>query len=87
MKLPSGGVATVHEYDMEDFMASCVKLYEELAPGVKLKKVATPFLNDDHRESAARGPAGGSGHETGAAGPVEICPWCECPHAPNTWPS
>ena len=79
MKLPSGGVATVLSYDMEDFMRSCVQLYEELAPGVKLKKVPTPFLNDDHRDSAARGPIG--------TGPVEVCPWCECPHAPNSWPS
>ena len=71
MTLPGGGVATAHEYDMEDFMRSCVQLYEELAPGVRLKTVPTPFLNDDHRDSAARGPIG--------TGPVQICPWCECP--------
>ena len=44
---------------------------------MKLRKVATPFLNEDHRNSPARGPAG--------TGPVEVCPWCECPHAPNTY--
>ena len=79
MKLPSGGLATVHEYNMEDFFRSCISLYEELAPGVKLKKVATPFLTEDHRDSPARGPAG--------TGPVEVCPWCECPHAPNPYKS
>ena len=79
MKFPSGGLATCHSYDMEDFMRSCVALYEELAPGVRLKQVSTPFLSDDHRDSAARGPAGD--------GPVDVCPWCEHPHAPNTWPS
>ena len=77
MKLPTGGVATVQEYDMEDFLKSCIDLYQELAPGVKLKKVSTPFLSEDHRNSPARGPAG--------TGPVEVCPWCECPHAPNPW--
>ena len=60
-------------------MVSCVRLYEELAPGVRLKTVPTPFLTDDHRDSAARGPTG--------TGPVEVCPWCECPHAPNTYAS
>ena len=79
MKMPSGGLATVHEYDMEDFFKSCVALYEELAPGVKLRKVSTPFLNDDHRASAARGPC--------ATGPVEVCTWCEHPHPPNRYKS
>ena len=74
-----GGVATVHEYDMEDFFKSCVALYEELAPGVKLKQVATPFLNEDHRDSPARAPTG--------SGPVEVCPWCENPHASNRYKS
>ena len=79
MELPGGRVATTHGYDMEEFMRSCVRLYEELAPGVRLTSVPTPFLTDDHRDSAARGPAGTS--------PVEVCPWCECPHAPNTFAS
>ena len=43
--LPSGAVAVINEYDMEEFFVSCVALYEELAPGVKLKRVATPFLS------------------------------------------
>ena len=50
MELPNGGVATTHGYNMEEFMRSCVELYEELVPGVRLKQVPTPFLADDHRE-------------------------------------
>ena len=64
---------------MEELFRSCVALYEELAPGVKLKAVTTPFLFEDHRDSPARGPAG--------PGPCEVCPWCENPHAPNTYKS
>ena len=79
MELPWVGLATVHEYDMEDFLRSCVSLYQELAPGVQLKRVATPFLSEDHRTSPARAPTG--------TGPVEICPWCECPHASNQYKS
>ena len=46
---------------------------------MKLKKVSPPFLSEDHRNSPARGPVG--------TGPVEVCPWCECPHAPNPYKS
>ena len=74
-----GRIGHRHEYDMEDFVKSCVALYEELAPGVKLKKVSTPFLTEDHRHSAARGPV--------ATGPVEVCTWCENPHPSNRYKS
>ena len=53
--------------------------HEELAPGATLKKVATPFISEDHRNAPARAPAG--------TGPVEVCPWCERPHAPNPYKS
>ena len=67
MRLPNGGLATVNEWDMEEFLKSRVALYQELAPGVALKKVATPFLSEDHRDSPARAPSG--------TGLVVVCTW------------
>ena len=64
--LPGGGKAQVDVKNMEDFMKSCVQLYLDLAPGAKLKTVATPFLNEDQHDAPARRPAGN--------GPVEECP-------------
>ena len=55
-------------YDMEEFLDSCVAKYVELAgPGTKVKPYATPFFQEDHKES----PAGAPGD-----GPVQECPWC-----------
>ena len=64
---------------MEEFMKSCVQLYRDLAPGAELRKVSTPFLAEDQRDSPARGPAG--------TGPVEECPWCAHAFAPNPYTS
>ena len=77
VELPGGGVATAHSCDVT--FNSCISLYEELAPGATLKKVAAPFISEDRRNAPARAPAG--------AGLVEVCPWCERPHAPNPYKS
>ena len=67
LKLPSGKMATSMTYDMEEFLDSCVAKYVELAgPGTKVKPYATPFFQEDHKES----PAGAPG-----VGPVQDCPW------------
>ena len=57
LTLLSGAKAVVNESDVE-FFVSCIALDDELAPGVKLKQVFTPFLNEDHRDSPAWAPAG-----------------------------
>ena len=74
-----GGTATVDAKEMEDFFASCVQLYLELSPGATLRKVATPLLPEDQRDSPARAPAG--------KGPVEECPWCRHTFSPNPYSS
>ena len=64
-KLPDGGMATVMEYDMEEFLTSCVDKYKELAGVRDVRPCATPFLTEDHSDS----PAGQAGE-----GPCVECP-------------
>ena len=44
--IEGGAPVTVMEYDMQEFLTSCVALYSELAGNPKLKNVPTPFLAD-----------------------------------------
>ena len=68
-------IARTMTYNMEDFLASCVDRYHELAGnGVKLKTVAPPFLNEDQGTS----PQGA---------PCESGPCCECPRCKHTFPA
>ena len=68
-------IARTMTYNMEDFLSSCVDRYLELAGnGVKLKTVATPFLNEDQGIS----PQGA---------PCEPGPFCECPWCKHTFPA
>ena len=60
-------------------MKTCVELYLELAPGAVLTPATTTFLQEDQRDSLARGPAGN--------GPVEECPWCCHTFPPNPYSS
>ena len=61
--------------NMEDFLSSCVDRYLEFAGnGIKLKTVATPFLNEDQGTS----PQGA---------PCESGPFCECPWCKHTVPA
>jgi hypothetical protein len=55
--LPGGGKATVDYKDMEQFMKSCVQLYLDLAPGLELDRVSTPFLDEDGRDAPSRSAA------------------------------
>ena len=58
------------KYNMEDFLESCVKRYEELSGGnARLRAVNTPFLPEGPKE----GPAGRPASSEFA---VE-CPWCQ----------
>ena len=61
----------------EDFMKSCVQLYLDLAPGLELDRVPTPFLDEDQRESPARCAS----HK----GPLEECPWCHHTFPPSPY--
>ena len=61
------------EYDMEQYINATVAKYVKLAEEVtgkpvKIKKVMTPFLPEDHKESPAGKPCGD--------GPALQCPWC-----------
>ena len=62
-------------YNMEPFMRSCVEKYLELSRScgfnANLKKVATPFLPEEHHGSPQGKPNG--------SGPTLYCP--ECRHA------
>ena len=63
-------LARTMTYNMEDFLASCVDRYLELAGnGVKLRTVATPFLVDDQGISPQGAPS--------QSGPFSECPWCK----------
>ncbi len=53
------------EYDMEEFLASCVDKYKALVPGARLRKVTTPFLPD----APPTGPKG-SPEDWGATSPA-----------------
>ena len=60
--LPNGGMATTMEYDMEDYLRCiCTDYYkmtsEILSRPHQAKKVSTPFLEEDTRESPARFPS------------------------------
>ena len=62
---------------MEDYFRSIVEDYEELSSQllgkeVTLKPVATPFLEDDHKNSPARAPAPYTSS-------TPMCPWCKVP--------
>ena len=58
LKLPAGKEVTTMTYDMEEFLATCVTSYLDLAglPADKLKAVPTPFLPADHTLSPAGRP-------------------------------
>ena len=60
-------------------MKKRVEIYLELAPGAVLTPATTPFLQEDQRDSPARGPSGN--------GPVEECPWCCHTFPPNPYSS
>ena len=56
---------------MADFFESCVQRYLDLAgPNVTLSPTKTPYLDDDQRNSVARGP-------NPLDGDVAVCTWCE----------
>ena len=70
-------VARTMTYNMEDFLASCVDRYLELAGnGVKLRTVATPFLVEDQGTSPQGAP--------NQSGPFSECPWCMHTFPANT---
>lgn len=46
VSLPGGAVVRPMTYDMRSFLGSCCAIYLELAPGAKLRRVQTPFLED-----------------------------------------
>ena len=75
-------MATVMDYDVEEFLGSCVDKYCELAKVKRpLMHFATPSLPDDHALSVAGAPG---------AGPVTECPWCHHTDTPAsfvTYPS
>ena len=62
---------------IHEFMKSCVQLYLDLAPGLKLDPVSTPFLDEDGRDAPSRSAA----HK----GPHKECPWCAHTFPPNPW--
>ena len=74
------------EYDMENFVESCVEKYvalcdlvgQSLAGAGRLKPASTPFLADDHHNSPAGGSTGGS---------VIECPWCKHTFSPSIFHS
>ena len=74
------------EYDMEDFVGTCVEKYvalcdligQSLIGAGKLKPASTPFIADDHHDSPAGGPS---------AGPVIECPWCKHTFPPTVYES
>mgnify|MGYP002176408590 FL=1 len=69
--LPDGSTVNMITYDMEDFLKSCVELYQSLAPPqFKITKALTPFPP----ETKEQGPSGNP-HSTGGA--VIHCPWCK----------
>jgi hypothetical protein len=53
--LPGSGVKVrTMEYDMEDFMRSCVKVYLELFPKAPpFRTVSTPCWPEDHKDAEA----------------------------------
>ena len=73
--LPNGVQARAVEYDMEDFLDSCVSRYIDLATQIqgtepKIRTVATPFLEDTSGGSLAGSPCAPTGT------PSVCCPWC-----------
>ena len=71
-KLPDGTKVRTVTYDMESFLASCVELYQSLAPpSFKLKYVPTPFPPEGVKDD---GPAG---NPAVIDGKVVHCPWCQ----------
>ena len=56
------------EYDMEPFLKSCLKAYEDLVGDVQYYDAKTPFVKEDDYENVARDPA--------SKGNRLICPWC-----------
>ena len=67
-RMPDGSLATVMEYDMEEFLLSCIEKYKELAGVKDVRPCMTPFLPEEHTHS----PAGRAGD-----GPCVECPWCK----------
>ena len=77
-RLPSGRMATVMEYDMEDFLISCVDKFKELAGVKDVRPCPTPFITETHEHS----PAGRAG-----TGPCVECPWCKHTFPPHVYES
>jgi hypothetical protein len=76
-KIINGRTVVSMTYNMEDYFTAIFDDYEKLASqvmgkSVKLKEVATPFLEDDHRYSPARVAC-----EVDPSTPT--CPWCHIP--------
>ena len=74
VQLAGGRSAQAVVYNMESYFASAVSKYCKLAQSlvgkeIKLKKVATPFLPEDHSSAESRVPACG--------GNAVSCPWCK----------
>ena len=73
-RLPHGGLATVMEYDMEEFLSSCLDKFKELAHVKDIRPFPTPFITEEHT-SAPQVQAG--------TGPCVECPWCKHTFPPN----
>ena len=70
--LADGSQVKLMEQEMHQFMRSCVKRYEELAPSIRLKDVDTPFLPEDQ----ATAPAGTPVADSDVCGGIAECGWC-----------
>ena len=73
-RLPHGGLATVMEYDMEEFLSSCLEKFKELAHVKDIRPFPTPFITEE-QTNAPQGQAG--------TGPCVECPWCKHTFPPN----
>ena len=69
-KAADGTTARYIEYNMEEFLESCIKRYEELcASPVKWKNTDTPFLEESGEQDPFRDPV--------CKGPGLQCPYCD----------
>ena len=72
-KMDGGVMINVIEYDMEDYLQNVVVKYKNLCAKsnfqVKMKKVSTPFIPEDHKASPQSQPC--------APGRYVTCPWCK----------
>ncbi len=56
-------------YDMTSFMRSCVERYKALCPGVKLRRVDEPFLEENQTQAPMGRPL--------SDGKFVECEWCQ----------